>query len=299
MRHRIAAAVSCSLLLLSSCQQRNEHKGPAAVVADARSAIVVMPDLPLWKPAGGGLAQTTVTLGVGERVAITGAAQAYTQAEKQRDYLPVRLESGAEGWVRSDYAIPRAILAVVITDDVMVYSAEANTAATTESIPRMTIVVIHSETGGMPFIRVSWYDPSAKAMRRRVILRNEGVSANPSDVQAAILLHLAAASTNVKQQKAFLSSAVKDYPDSVFLPDLQAALDALTSPRPPSAAVPQEPAPGPPPPGGTATDPTAAPGSAPGYSKPPGPVPTAASGSATGAAARPASGSAPAAPSSP
>ncbi len=158
MRHRIAAATCFALLLLSSCGQKNEQTGPQAVVADARSAIVVMADLPLWRPAAGGLAQTTVTLGIGEKVALTGAPQKFTSGDRQRDYLPVRLQSGAEGWIRADYAISRAILAVVISDDVVIDSAEANTAATTESVPRMTIVVIHSETGGMPFIRASWYD---------------------------------------------------------------------------------------------------------------------------------------------
>lgn len=300
MRHRISASVLCALLLLSSCQQKNEQKGPPAVVADARSAIVIFPDLPVWKQAAGGLAQTTVTLVIGEKVAITGAAQKFVQGDKQREYLPVRLASGDEGWVRSDYVISRGILAVVITDDVMVYSAEANTAATTEGVPKMTIVVIHSETAGMPFIRVSWYDQTAKAMRRYVALRNEGVSANPSDVQAAILLELAAESKSPKQQKAFLSSAIKDYPDSVFLTDLQAALAALTSPQQPSAppapaapSAPSSPASGSTPPAGPtpAPDATQAPGSAPGYGTTP--TPTPASGTT------PASGSAPARAASP
>jgi len=66
-----------------------------------------------------------------------------------------------------------------------------------------------------------------------VYLRNEGVSSKPSDVQAAILLQLAAASKNAKQKQAFLSSAAKDYPDSIFMPDLTQALAALNAPPPP------------------------------------------------------------------
>ena len=111
----------------------------------------------------------------------------------------------------------------------------------------MTVVAIHSDTGGMPFIRVTCFNPAAKVILRNVYLRNEGVSSRPSAVQAAILLQLAAGSKSARQQKAFLTSALKDYPDSVFMPELQAALDALTSPAPQPAPAPEStPAPAPP-----------------------------------------------------
>jgi len=262
MCHRIAAAALCTLVLLASCQQNNEHSGPRAIVADAHSAIVIVPQLPLWAMTAGGLVQTGDTIPIGEKLAIIGAAQQLVQGGKERDYQHVRRQSGAEGWVRSDDVVARAILAVVTTDDAVIYSAEANSAATTESIPRLTVVAIHSETGGMPFIRVSCLDPVSKTMLRHVALRNEGVSANPSDVQAAILLQLANASRNQKQQKAFLTSAIKDYPDSLFMPDLQAALSALTAPRPAPAETPPTPA-GPASPSGPAETPPTAPGAAP------------------------------------
>jgi hypothetical protein len=273
MRHRIAAAAVCTLLTLLSCQQKTEHPGPQAIVADAKSVIVMMPDLPLWTLTQGALAPTNVTIPIGEKLALIGPSQKLTQGGKEREYQHVRRDSGEEGWVRSDYVAPRAILAVVTTDEAVIYSAEANSAATTDGIPRMTIVAIHSETGGMPFIRVSCYDPSSKAMRRYVALRNEGVSARPSDVQAAILLQLAASSKSARQQKAFLTSAIKDYPDSLFAPDLQAALEALTAPAPappapaaqPPAPASSAPAPSSPPPAGTpgSAAPAAGPGAAP------------------------------------
>ena len=243
MRHRLPAAALCTALTLLSCQQKPEHTGPQAIVADAKSAIVIVADLPLYSLAGGTLTATRVTIPVGEKVAIVGPAQKITQGGKERELLHVKRDSGSDGWVRSDQVVSRAILAVIATDSAVIYSAEANTAATTESIPRMTIVAIHSETGGMPFIRVTCYDPSAKIMLRYVALRNEGVSAKPSDVQAAILLQLATASKSLKQQKAFLTSAIKDYPDSVFMPDLQSALDSLNAPAPAPAPAPAAPSP--------------------------------------------------------
>ena len=245
MRHRIAAAAVCTLLASVGCQQKPEHAGPSAIVADARNVIVMMPDLPLWTVAQGALGPTNVTIPIGEKLALIGPPQKFTQSGKEREYQQVRRVSGEEGWVRSDYVASRAILAVVTAEEAVIYSAEANSAATTESLPRMTILVIHSETGGMPFIRVSCYDPSSKAMRRYAALRNEGVSARPSDVQAAILLQLAASSKSARQQKAFLTSAITDYPDSIFIADLQAALGALSAPKPPPAPpqAPSAPAP--------------------------------------------------------
>ena len=238
MRHRLPAAVLCAALTLISCQQKAEHTGPKAIVADARSAIAIVNDLPLLVQDGAVLAPGKETIPIGEKVAILGPSQKYTVSGRERDYLHVRRDSGTEGWARADQVVSRAILAVVAEDEAVIYSAEANSAATTESIPRMTIVAIHSESAGMPFIHVTGFDPVARIMLRGVILRNEGISAKPADVQAAILLQLAAASRVPRQQKAFLTSAIKDYPDSFFMADLQAALQALTAPVPAPAPAP-------------------------------------------------------------
>ena len=238
MRHRLPAAALCTALTLISCQQKAEHTGPQAIVADSRSAIVIVNDLPMWAQDGAVLAPGRETIPIGEKVALLGPPQKYTVSGRERDYVHVRRDSGSEGWVRADQVVSRAILAVIAEDEAVIYSAEANSAATTESIPRMTIVAIHSESAGMPFIHVTGFDPAAKIMLRGVILRNEGVSAKPADVQAAILLQLAAASRVPRQQKAFITSAIKDYPDSFFMPDLQAALQALAAPVPAPAPAP-------------------------------------------------------------
>ena len=147
-------------------------------------------------------------------------------------------ESGGAGWVRADFVVSRAILAVVTNDNAVIYSVPNNTAATTENIALMTIVAIHADTGGMRFIRVTCYDEASKTLLRGVYLRNEGVSSNPDDVQAAILLKLAARSKSVRQQKAFLTTAIKDHPGSLFMPQLTEALAALNAPPPPPAPTP-------------------------------------------------------------
>jgi uncharacterized protein YgiM (DUF1202 family) len=172
------------------------------------------------------------TLPIGEKLTLLGQAAKAVQAGKERNFVQIRRDSGNEGWVRADLVISKSILAVVTIDTAAIYQAPNNTAATTSTIPRMSIVAIASDTGGMTFIRVTGFDAAAKILLRNVYLRNEGVSSNPDDVQAAILLQLATASKNLTQQHAFLTSAIKDHPGSLFLPELNAALAALTAPRP-------------------------------------------------------------------
>jgi hypothetical protein len=236
--HRAWPVVAILVLLaLLSCEQKPARSIPAATVADAKSALVIVGDLPLWSLAQGTLTQKEI-IPIGEKLALTGQAQKAVQSGKERDFLGVRRESGSEGWARSDFLVSKAILAVIASDNAVIYSAPANTAATTESIQRMTIVAIHSESGGMSFIKVTCFDPASKMLLRNVYMRNEGVASRHTDVQAAILLQLAAGSKSAKQKQAFLTSAMKDYPDSVFEADLRAALEALTNPAPTPAPAP-------------------------------------------------------------
>jgi hypothetical protein len=226
MRRALIPAALLALLLLLCCQPKLARPVPQAVVADAKSAFVIMTDLPLFGMEQGVLISRG-TLPIGEKLALLGQATRTFQAGKERDFVPVRRDSGSEGWVRADLVISKSILAVVTTETAAVYEAPRNPAATTSTIPRLSLVAIASETGGMTFIRVTGFDAAAKILLRNVYLRNEGVSSNPDDVQAAILLQLAAASHNLTQQRAFLTSAIRDHPGSLFIPELNAALAAL------------------------------------------------------------------------
>jgi hypothetical protein len=234
MSRTLLLAAPLGFLLLLSCQQNAPREVPQAIVADGRSAFTVIADLPLWTLSQGILTQKE-TIPIGEKLALLGQSSKIVQAGREREFVQVRRMSTSEGWVRADYVVSRSILAVVTTDDAVIYTVPHNTAATTASIPRMTILAIHAETGGMTFLRVTGFDPAAKLLLRGVYLRNEGVSSKPADVQAAILLQLAAASKNPKQQQAFLKTAVKDYPDSIFMPELTAALAGPAAAQAPQA----------------------------------------------------------------
>jgi hypothetical protein len=236
MRHACALVALLTLLTAVSCEQRHSSPVPEAVVSDARSAFAIAADLPLYSLSNGTLTQRE-TITIGEKLALLGQTEKVTQAGKDRELLHVRRASGNDGWVRSDFLVSRSILAVT-TDDAVIYSVPNNTAATTAIVPRLTVLAIHADTGGMSFIRVTGFDASAKMLIKDVYLRNEGVSSKEEDVEPAILLKLAAASHNQKQRQAFLSSAIKDFPGSIFLPDVKAALDELTAPPTPAAPAP-------------------------------------------------------------
>lgn len=231
MRRALVPAALLALLSLLSCQPKPSLPVVTSVVADAKSAFVIMADLPLYTMDQDALVARG-TLPIGEKLALLGPPTRAFQAGKERDFVPVRRDSGKEGWVRADLVISKSILAVVITDTAAIYEAPYNTAATTSTIPRLSIVAISSETAGLTFIKVTGFDQTAKILLRNVYLRNEGVSSNPDDVQTAILLQLAAASNSPTQQHAFLTSAIKDHPGSLFMPELNAALAALTAPHP-------------------------------------------------------------------
>ena len=235
MRRALPALLA--LLPLLCCQPKPAVPVVTSVVADAKSAFVILTGLPLYGMEQGALA-VRGTLPIGEKLALLGPAAKAFQAGKERDFVPVRRDSGKEGWVRADLVISKSVLAVVTTDTATVYEAPSNTAATTSTIPRLTIVAISSETAGLTFIKVTGFDAVAKILLRDVYLRNEGISSNPDDVQAAILLQLSAASNSPTQQRAFLTSAIKDHPGSLFMPELNTALAALTAPPPAPAEPP-------------------------------------------------------------
>ncbi|HUI72415.1 MAG TPA: hypothetical protein VL354_17990 [Spirochaetia bacterium] len=235
----VASAIASALLLLS-CQKAKTTGLPPAEIADAKSCLVLAPELTFWDLSGSALTQKG-TVQIGEKLVLLGQTRHATLNGKERDLLKVRRDTAKEGWVRADSVLSNAILAVAIVDAV-IYSVPRNTAATTASIPRMTVLGIHSDSAGMPFVQVSAFDPQQRVLLSDVYLRNEGLSARPDDVQAAILLQLAAASKSQKQQEAFIETGIKDYPESVFLPQLKEALDALRAPPRPQPQPEQQPA---------------------------------------------------------
>jgi hypothetical protein len=237
VRRALVPVAQLLFLSLLSCQENATRLAPSPVVADAKAGFVIMADLPLYAQSQGALTPHG-TIPLGEKLSLLGPTVKVSQSGKEREFLEVKRESGSHGWARADYVISKSVLAVVTSDDAMIYAAADDTAATTTAIPRLTVLAIHAETAGMRFIKVTAFVPAEKVLLRNVWLRNDGVSSNIQDIEAAILWQLAESSTDAKQQQAFLTSAIKDNPQSLFMSDLKAALAALSTPSAPPPASP-------------------------------------------------------------
>ena len=136
MRRALVPAALLALLPLLCCQPKPALPVPPSAVADAKSAFVIMADLPLYSMEQGALTPQGHSAHRGKARDPRAGHKAF-QAGKERDFVPVERDSGSEGWVRADLVISKAILAVVTTDTAAIYEAPHNTAATTSTIPRI------------------------------------------------------------------------------------------------------------------------------------------------------------------
>jgi hypothetical protein len=229
-----------ALLLPSSCEkkisdivkQTAEATGLAGaaetgLVSDDKSGFVILAALPLWDIVEG-QTKWKETLQIGEKLSLLGTSLKATQSGKERDFLQVRRDSGKEGWARTDYVIPKSMLAVITAEEVILYAQPKNTSPTGKALPRMTILAIHRDTAAEAFLRISAVD-AEQILQKEVFIRNEGLSTSADDVQTAVLFQLAAQSKNAKQKEALLRSAVTDHPGSAFLAQVEEALAALTA----------------------------------------------------------------------
>ena len=225
----------CALVLfIAGCQKAPAPSStPAAKadVADAQSGFVILAGLGLADITDGAVKYVD-SLTLGEKVSLTGQARKAGPAGSERDFVEVRRESGKAGWARADYVVASSMLGVVTADGAVIYSEPKNTGATAKIVPKLSILAIHAETAGQAFIRITTYDPAAKVLSHDVYMKNEGVSTRGEDVQSAILLLLAAASDKPTQKRAFLQSAAKDYPGSMFITQVEDSIAALNAPPP-------------------------------------------------------------------
>jgi hypothetical protein len=230
---RFALMCVAAGLVFVSCQKTATAPAPgaAALVADARTGLVIRAGEGLWDIQDGAAKWSSALL-LGEKLSLTGkTGKAAPAGGQERDYVEVKRESGASGWARQDYVISKCALCVVSGDDAIVYSEPKNTAATAVNVPKLTIVAVHADGGVSPYVRITWFDPASLVLSRSVYVREDALSRKPDDVQSIILLQIAQASKNPKQQQALLESARKDYPGSVFITQIEDALAAVSVPE--------------------------------------------------------------------
>ncbi len=220
------------IALAMSCQKTPPVTfAPGALMADGNSGFVIRPGLGLYDISAG---ESTWHDGVllGEKLSFLGET---TKApigsdSRQYEFVHVKRDSGAVGWVLADYVVSRCVLSVAKIDDVLIYKEPKDAAATGRSLASATIVARSTESVTAPFARITWCDPATGALSQSQYVHDEDLSTKPDDVQVAVLLQLASAAKSPDQKKALLQSASRSYPSSLFIARVEDALAAIAAP---------------------------------------------------------------------
>jgi hypothetical protein len=141
------------------------------------------------------------------------------------DYHQVRCETGKEGLVFATQLSLGGALAVVADEKAYLYRGPRAIDATDYILPRRIVVGLYPETERDGFVQIEAYDPAIQTYRRNLYIKTAALSYSDMDVQASILLQTAEALDADREKnrwEALLSSALSDYPSSIFANDIRA-----------------------------------------------------------------------------
>jgi hypothetical protein len=222
----IAYAGALALFVLSCQKAPSTGEVPQTMTVDAKNGFMIRAGQGLYQISDGA-AKWAEAIPLGEKVALMGSAEKAAVDGKERDFIKVKRDNGAIGWVRSEYVISRCTLAVLTNGDAVIFKEPKNATATSLVIPALTVIAVHAGSAGSPFQRVTWFDPVSLVLSAGVYIRSENLTTKADDVQSMILLQLSSASKDPKQKRALLETAAKDYPGSQFITQIEDSLAPL------------------------------------------------------------------------
>lgn len=191
-------------------------------------AYIIRVDLPLWSIQNNKF-DWMENLTVGDKVILFNQTEKHTYENAERDYSKVKTQSGKEGWIRSDYAVPKARLAVVKADKALVYAEPRDVKVTSKSLAKMALVAVLDEGASGDFVKVSGYDGVNTVIIKDNFVNKNDLSLDTNDVNLVILLTVAKGTKNSDVQKNLLNTALAKYSSSGFSPLVQAELDKLST----------------------------------------------------------------------
>ena len=210
--------------------------GTVAFAAPAPSSVayVLVNGSPLYQDNPDKTLKYLEGLTLGDAVTLLNRTAAFKESGKDRDFTRVKAVSGKEGWVRSQYIAAQATLAVVKSDDALVFSEPRDTKVTARSISSMTLVAVLQDGTTDEFARVQGYDvPRGVLFTDDTWLFPSDLSTSETSIQSSILYAVAMASKDAGVRKNLLTIAQTRYPDSIFADRIEAA---LTGKKPETAA---------------------------------------------------------------
>ena len=108
--------------------------------------------------------------------------------------------------MRASHVVPGGELAVVTSEEAVLYSKPSLTSPTPNVLPRMTVLVLYPEADG-DFVKLSAWDADKRVVYTEEYLKKDLVSTKEHDVQGALLYYLAERSESLTVKKELLRSA--------------------------------------------------------------------------------------------
>lgn len=235
MIRKFTICLAVTLAFLTSCGQGSAGSADVRAVPDGVSALkdneayIIRSDLPLWSLQNNKL-EWMENLTIGDKVIWYNQTEKHTYENAERDYSKVKTAGGKEGWLRSDYAVPKSTLAVVKVEKALVYGEPRDVKVTSQVLPRMNVVAVLNEGGSGDFVKVTAYDEGKSLIIRDKFLNKNDLSFDVNDVNMTILFLVAKNAKNGDIQKNLLTTALGKYASSQFVSEVQSSLDKLTTP---------------------------------------------------------------------
>lgn len=167
-------------------------------------------------------------LTIGEKVTVIGESITAVYRENEREYSQIVYITGEEqdGYVRTPYVIPNSTFAVIANEEAIIYKSPKITNPTNTILPRMSFVAIHNDFNDNKFVKVTYTDQESSIIYENKYLKISDVSDIEDDVVSAVLFYLA--SKQDGKAKTELLKNAQQFAGSLFLPDIEDALNELT-----------------------------------------------------------------------
>jgi len=224
----IASIASCSKPAVPGSDVGAPASAPEAHKA---SAYIMLHGLSLWTKDGESVVYAkSATLA--DRVEISGKPIDLDYKGTKREYSLVRFPDGAEYYARTPYVVSADQLAVVRDVKCVYYTEPRIIGATTNVVPRLSIVAVVDPTITDGFIKVSYAKPLPEGIMvtDKWIKRDTIVDADV-DVQAAVSLAVvnSIAEKDRDLKVNILEGAAESYSSSAFFDDISNMLLSLNA----------------------------------------------------------------------
>jgi hypothetical protein len=151
----------------------------------------------------------------------TGKAEKGTSKDETYDVVPVKLDTGKEGYVMVQHAVPAMSLGVVTSDLATLYKQPKDTAITSAILPRMNIVAVNPAEGSSEYYEITCYNAKTLERVEKRYLQAADVSLSVDDLNAALLLMAMRGLPKKEQRQKLLSTITTKYSATTFTTEVQ------------------------------------------------------------------------------